>query len=124
MNTLDKLRAAQERRCVTVDVGDVPVTLAPLTAADGLALRSVFAGIDGLQADDPRLVEFYCELIARSAIEPDTGAKALDSDAGRALIRSLPAMEMMHIGAAAAQVNQFAREHGAAAKKNSLRKRS
>lgn len=107
MNTLEKLRLAHQQRCQTVDVGGVPVVLAPMNALDGIEIQRHFAAVDGFQGNDPALLNFYVELVARSAVEPDTHAKALDSDEGRALVRSLPMLEQIELGAAAAKVNGF-----------------
>lgn len=126
MNTLERLREAHHRRCNTVNVAGVEVTLAPMNASDGIAMQRQFADMQGLTADNPLLLAFYVELIARSAVEPGTAAKALDSDEGRELLAGLPMLEQIQLGVAAAEVNAFIRRADAppTAKKNSPKKRS
>lgn len=125
MNTLEKLRLAHQQRCQTVDVGGVSVVLAPMNALDGIEIQRQFAAVQGFKGNDPALLNFYVELVARSAVEPDTHAKALDSDEGRALVRSLPMLVQIEIGAAAAQVNGFMRPaEESQAKKNSRKRKS
>lgn len=119
MTTLEKLREAHQKRCKTANVGGVDIVLAPMTAAAGMALLKSFAAIDGMAADDPRLVDFYCEMIVKCAVEPGTAAKALDSDEGRELVRGLPMQELLELGFLAAEVNGFAKEKDESdAKKN------
>lgn len=123
MNTLEKLRLAHVQRCQTVDVGGVPVVLAPMNALDGMAIQKKFGSLQGLANDNPVLLDFYVELIALSAVEPETHAMALDSVEGRALVRGLPLLTLFELGSTAAQVNGFLRAPGAPEPKKNSRKR-
>jgi hypothetical protein len=88
-----------------------------MTAADGLVVQQRFSHIEGFQANDPGVFDFYIELIAICAVEPGSTAKALDSDEGRALVRALPARDQLSLGAAAAEINGFMQPKKKAPKK-------
>lgn len=124
MNTLEKLRAVQQKRCKAVNVGGVEVVLAPMTAADGLAVQKRFAHVEGFTANDPAVFDFYIELIAVCAVEPGTTAKALDSEEGRALVRALPAHDQLSLGAAAAEINGFMQPKASSSAKKASKKKS
>ena len=115
MTTLERLRQAHLDRCKTVTVSGVEVGMRPLTVTEAQPLISKFAELAGVSADDPRLLQFYIELIALCAVEPGTTSKALDSDEGRDLIRNLPMGDLFELGFAAAEASGLG---GEAAKKN------
>ncbi len=112
-STLDRLKEVQQKRRQIVKVGDVEVTVMPMTAAAGMQLAKRFDALfaDGdVMADDPLLLEFYTELVALTVVEPDSNELALNSDEGRALFRSLTIRDQMELGAAAADASGIAHE--------------
>lgn len=91
------------------------IRLGKLSAQDGMALAMPAKKLEhepeGSQSED--MLTFYALILSKSILD-DAGAKALDSDEGRAMLRQLPMGDFLQLGNAAVEW-QFGES-----KKNSL----
>lgn len=105
MSTLERLKAAQEKRRHSMTLGEETIDLVPLTALQAQPIIKQFSDVAGLTADDPRLLDLYIELIAHCACDHGTNERLFNSEEGREVLRELPMTELFQLGAAAAEAS-------------------
>lgn len=100
-----KATLAQRRPVVEIECADLggKIYLKPLDARSGLVIAEKFSG--GETPGVAGQIDAFVDLIAASVYDPETNAKPLDSDEGRAFIASWGPALVMEVGGKAAEIN-------------------
>ena len=105
---LEAMREAMQRsrKIVSVNVPELggDICLQQLSGRAGMSVGLMLGGKEIGQLDPEQSVEFFVALICGSVVD-DAKTLMLDTEEGRAFIRSWPFGTLLHVGTEAAKIN-------------------